>query len=163
MTTFKVLYRAADKTAYVLPNAQANIAGTTGIGTFDHDNDPDDELGSDVNHVAYHHVQDLLYKQGEQNMQSVKIVIVPTEVVLYPSELELDLADAAPVQLKWDLVPDNGLSSAVTFASSAADKATVSEDGVVTAVAVGETTITMTHTLTGLTDTCVVTVVDTSG
>ncbi len=62
--------------------APAAIGGAyTNLGAFEHNNE--DEESTDLNgmqgladnHVLYHHVQDVLYKQGVQDMQSVKIYV----------------------------------------------------------------------------------------
>lgn len=164
MSTYKVRWKAATKEAFVLPNAQANPAGTTAAGTFDHDDDADDNLGDDgnvgtENHVLYHHVLDCLRAVGVLNMQEVTILRVVTSVALYPATKSIDLSNAETLQLTWDLLPAGGTVTDVTFVSSDPAKATVSATGLVTPVATGVTTITMTHTGSGLTDTCVVTVV----
>lgn len=64
-------------------SAPAAIGGTgmSDLGTFEHDNESEESTGINGmqgladNHVIYHHVQDVLYKQGVQDMQSVKILI----------------------------------------------------------------------------------------
>lgn len=156
---YKVRWKAATKEAFVLPNANANPAGTTAItGTFNHFDDASDNLDVAESHVLYHHVRDLLYAADIEDMGSVSIVIVPTTLTLYPATKTIDLSNAETLQLTWELTPSTGSNQTVTFASSDATKATVNSAGLVTPVAAGETTITATHTLSGKTDTCVVTV-----
>lgn len=72
MTTLQLAYNAKTKEAKIQKPGAAVGAGFTDLGDFHHPN-PSDELGFDGNHVLYHHVQDMLYKVGEQNMQAVKI------------------------------------------------------------------------------------------
>ena len=62
--------------------APAAIGGAyTNLGTFEHNNESEESTGlngmQDLadNHVVFHHVQDALYKQGVQDMQSIKIFI----------------------------------------------------------------------------------------
>lgn len=81
MATYKVHWKASTRKVQVLPTATATPAGFTNIGSFDHGDDADDELGNDgasgtENHVIYHHVRDALYSVGEQNMQTVDIETV---------------------------------------------------------------------------------------
>lgn len=64
--------------------------------------------------------------------------------------------------LKATLVPENATNKALTWSSSAEAVATV-EDGVVTAVAMGTTTITVATEDGGFTDSCTVTVWGTCG
>ena len=53
----------------------------TNLGAFEHNNETERSTGLNGmqgladNHVIYHHVQDVLYKQGVQDMQSVKIYV----------------------------------------------------------------------------------------
>ncbi len=81
MVRLKVAWNAAAKTATVIPYATALPGGTTNAGDFYHDDvqgDNDkagDHVGHGVNHVMFHHVRDVLYKNGVLDMQPVKITI----------------------------------------------------------------------------------------
>ena len=72
----KAVFKASTGQVQVLPNATATPGGYTSLGTFEH-NSNTDKLGTPLshNHVIYHHVRDLLYKVGVQDMQSIKITI----------------------------------------------------------------------------------------
>lgn len=52
--------------------------GTTDLGTFKHDG-ASDTRGYAKGHVLIHHIQDLLYKVGEYNLQRITLVPVPVE------------------------------------------------------------------------------------
>ena len=84
------------------------------------------------------------------------------EIVVTPSTVTLDVSDEDTQQLTVAGLVDSEASTAgflVTYESSDPTKATVDEDGLVTPLAAGSTTITATavHDDT-ITDTCVVTV-----
>lgn len=164
MATFKVRWHAASNTAYVLLNADANPAGTTAAGaTFDHGDDPDDNLGDDgtvgtENHAIYHHVQERLYGIGVENMQSVTIAYLPSAIAVYPSAVTLDISNGQTSQITIDKTPSDAWSDAYTFVSADPTKATVSAAGLITPVAAGASVVTVTHTASGKTDTVAVTV-----
>ena len=82
--------------------------------------------------------------------------IAATGVALAPSSLALTVGDTS--QLVPVVLPTNATNKAVTYSSSAGTYATVSDEGVVTALAAGTTTITVTTEDGGFTDTCSVTV-----
>ena len=73
MPKYQVSWDPLTKVATVQAEDVEPVAGSTVIGTFEHDAVPD-PLGPVVNHVYYHHVRDLLYLKGEQDMQRVTIV-----------------------------------------------------------------------------------------
>lgn len=79
-----------------------------------------------------------------------------TGVGLAPSEAELGIADT--LKLTAVVTPDGATDKAVSFASDDTAVATVSDSGVVTAVAAGSATITVTTHDGSFTDTCEVTV-----
>ena len=79
-----------------------------------------------------------------------------TGVGLAPAELTLEIGDTA--KLVTTIFPDNATDKVVAYASDATTIATVSEEGVVTAVAAGSATITVTTHDGSFTDTCDVTV-----
>ena len=70
----------------------------------------------------------------------------------------LIIAPTTTYQLTATLIPSNATNKAVTWSSNTPSIATVDSTGLVTAVADGTTTITVTTTDGGYTDTCVVTV-----
>ena len=83
---YRINWQAATRHVFIetgVNSAPAPISGSgmTDLGTFEHNNET--ERSTDLsgmqeladNHVIYHHVQDVLYKQGVQDMQSVKIYI----------------------------------------------------------------------------------------
>lgn len=82
--------------------------------------------------------------------------VAVTGVALAPSTLTL--GESETYQLVPTVIPTNASNKAVTYSSSAEGVATVSADGVVTAVGEGSATITVTTTDGSFTDTCAVTV-----
>jgi hypothetical protein len=58
-------------TVTVLPAASATPGGSTLLGTFSHDLDP--EALETANHVLYHDIRDMLYRVGILDMQRVEI------------------------------------------------------------------------------------------
>ena len=83
---YRINWQAATRHVFVetgVNSAPAPIIGTgmTDLGAFQHDNETEQSTGLNGmqgladNHVIYHHVQDVLYKQGVQDMQSVKIYV----------------------------------------------------------------------------------------
>lgn len=84
-------------------------------------------------------------------------VVAPTSIAVAPSSATLDAGETA--SLAAALAPANTTNKAVTWASSDQAVATVDESGVVTAVASGTATITVTSVAdTSLTATCSITV-----
>lgn len=79
-----------------------------------------------------------------------------TGVGVVPSSLALSVGENATIRA--EVAPANATNKAVTYSSSAEAVATVSEAGVVHAVAAGSATITATTTDGNFTDTCSVTV-----
>jgi len=81
-----------------------------------------------------------------------------TGVGVIPSALSLAIGEDGSVRA--EVSPENATNKAVTWTSSAEGVATVSEAGVVHAVAAGSATITATTTDGNFTDTCAVTVAE---
>ena len=79
-----------------------------------------------------------------------------TGVGLTPSTISV--AKDSTKKLKVTITPDNATDKAVTFATSSSSVATVDSKGVVTGVAAGSATITVTTHDGSFTDTCAVTV-----
>ena len=82
--------------------------------------------------------------------------VAVTGVGLAPSSETLEVDDT--LQLVATVYPTNATNKAVSFSSSAEGVATVDEDGLVTAVAEGSATITVTTSDGNKTDTCSITV-----
>ncbi len=93
--------------------------------------------------------------QTPDTVQTTQTVNV-TAVSLAPATASLEVDGT--VQLIPTVLPANATDKTVSYGSSAEGIATVSEAGLVTAVATGTATITVTTTDGGFTDTCAVTV-----
>lgn len=158
MATYQIAYKASTKEVKIQNSGAALGAGFANIGTFDHDADPDDNLGVDANHVYWHHVRDKLYAQGVLDMQSVTIKVPVVSIDVTPATQTLDISNGDTVQLATAFTPPIARNQALTFVSSDPTKATVDANGKVRPVAAGSATITVTSVDTGVTDTCVVTV-----
>ncbi len=163
MPTYQVAWKASTKEVKVQNDGDAVGVGFTDIGSFDHFDDADDELGNDgavgtENHVFYHHVRDLLYAAGVQDMQ--RITISAPKVVGISSVIGDDtLANAATSQITNTFDPVTAVDKRVTYSTSNPAVATVSATGLVTAGATdGTATITVTTMDGGFTDTILVTV-----
>lgn len=158
MSTFQVAWNATTKVVKVQKDGDAPGAGFTDIGSFDHVSDPDDELGAGENHVLFHHVRDLLYLAGVENLQFIEIQ--------YPYLVGISASPAGPValdnaatqQLTITFDPVTAPNRTVSYVSSDITIATVSASGLITADAVneGQTIITVTSEEGGFTDTVVV-------
>lgn len=79
MATYQLAWNPTTKVALIQADNAAVPGGSTDIGSFTHaDVEPaatgkPENYEFDVNHVIYQHVRDLLYKQGWEDMQRVKI------------------------------------------------------------------------------------------
>jgi len=166
MSTYQVAWHAVDRIATIQPNGDALPAGSVKAGTFKH-NEADDNLGDSVNdavhdnHVFYHHVRDILYKLGVQDMQRLSIIVdnIYVAVVSFtvvPPTVSRTVGQTQQITHVW--TPSDASNKNVTYTSSDPTKATVSASGLITAVAVGSATITAVAE-DGLTShTCVVTI-----
>ena len=86
---------------------------------------------------------------------SLECTPVPVESVSFKgSTVSLDLNETQ--QLEWTINPENAANTNVTFTSSDTSVATVDENGLVTAVGIGEATITVTTEDGQKTNTCLV-------
>ena len=150
---YRINYHAASKLIRLESgsgSAPAAISGGgyTSLGTFRHDNDAEASTGLNGmqgladNHVLYHHVQDALYKQGVQDMQSVKIYVDrPRSISIGTGTLNVAVgANSAPLNVT--LTPSGATDKEVVYTSSDPAKATVNEKGVVHGVAAGNVVIT---------------------
>jgi hypothetical protein len=145
MANYQVAYNPASKVAKIQPQGAAAGAGFTVKGTFHHE-DNDDTLGKPAahNHVFYHHVRDIMYKNGVLDMHAVKITMPVAQISVPDVAKTLDLSNAETYQIYPSTVPADAPDVTYTYASSDATKATVSNRGLVTPVAVGTTNITVT-------------------
>lgn len=164
MPTYQVAWNATTRVAKVQNDGDAVGAGFTDIGSFDHHDDTDDELGDDgavgsENHVYYHHVRDLLYAEGELDMQSISI-LAPRAIGISAVIADDTLANEATSQITVTFDPVTTTDKRVTYSSSDETIATVDADGLVTADAVedGEVIITVTSLDGSFTDAITVTV-----
>lgn len=89
----------------------------------------------------------------------VTVVIPVVGISTLPATVELDLSELDTQQMVNTFDPVSPTNTAVTYDTSDALVATVSVDGLITAVGVGTATITVTTDDGSFTDTCVVTVV----
>ena len=158
MSRYTVQYRASDKNAMIQPYGADSIAGYTNIGSYYHDGGGVDDIGTKPDgHRTYHHVQDLLYKIGEQNMQSVKIFYPRvTDIVSTPETVSK--AAGQTQQITNVISPANAVNTAVNYSTSNAAKATVSPTGLITFVAQGTAVITISTVDGNFVDTIAVTV-----
>lgn len=161
MPTLQIAYNATTKVATVQAKGDVVPAGSTIINPDLPHNITGDPLGAGVNHVLYHHVQEALYHIGQLDMQVVQIdwdtvYKAVTGLSSTPATVTLD-ADATQ-QITNVFAPVDASNQAVTYSTSDATKATVSASGLITAVATGSATITVTAADGGFTDTVVVTI-----
>lgn len=158
MSRYQVAYNPTTKVATVQAYGDATLAGSTNIGDFYHGGGGVDVLDpvSD-NHVIFHHVQDLLYRNGKQNMQDKKIVCKRLTAMTSSPDTTTKAA-AATQQITNTFTPADAANRKVTYTSSDITKATVSASGLITAVATGSATITVTAEDGGWQDTVAVTV-----
>ena len=161
MSRYQVAYKASTKEATIQAYGDDSISGTENIGDFYHDGGGVDKVGDDSDtHVLFHHVQDLLYTvKGEQNMQSIKILRKRvTSIDATAADTALNLTTDTSEQITTTFVPTDAANRGLIYTSSDPTKLTVNETGLVTAIAVGTATITVTSVDTGVTDTVAFTV-----
>lgn len=162
--TYKVGYKAATKEIQIKHNSENLEAGFVSWGTINHDPvgksalDTTDGRGSGHSHSLYHHIRDLCYDHDILDMQSVSILF-DENVNLTGIALNLAGPVAKTVgqteQLTVAFTPTDATNQNVVWSTSDATKATVSQTGLVTAVAAGSATITVTSRDGALTDTVV--------
>ena len=129
--------------------APAAIGGAyTNLGTFEHDNEDEESTGLNGmqgladNHVLFHHVQDALYKQGVQDMQSVKIYVNRTRSISIGSGTLTVAVGANSAPLNVTVTPSGSTDKEVVYTSSNTAVATVNSKGVVHGVKAGNAVIT---------------------
>lgn len=161
MAVIQIAYNAATKVATVQTKGDAPPTGSTVLQNNITHNATGDVLESGVNHVLYHHVQDALYKIGQLDMQSVRIdldIVYTALTALSSTPATVTLAVAATQQITNTFTPPDASNKTVTYTTSAPTKATVNASGLITAVATGSATITVTSADGAFTDTVVVTI-----
>lgn len=149
-TIFDVFRKVATKEIVVREDGGAVPAGFTAWGTF--------TLDTDYPDTVYDHIRRLLWAAGETEIAQWSIKRYATAIDVQPSAYTCDLSDGETVQLQVNFTPFDANDEAVTFVSSDPTKATVNATGLVTPVAAGATTITVTNTQSGKTDTVAITV-----
>lgn len=145
MTTFQVAWNPTTRIAKVQNSGDALGSGFSNIGTFDHFDDADDELGNQPgtgteNHALFHHVRDLLYAEGVEDMQRVSIQ-APVPVGISAVIGDDTLANAATSQITTTFDPVTTVDKRLTYSTSNAAVATVSDSGLVTAGATDGTAV----------------------
>lgn len=160
MARYQVAYKASTKEAFLQAYGDATLSGAVNIGDFYHDGGGVDALDpvSD-NHVLYHDIQDICYRNDLLNMQDIKIKI--TRV----TSIESSVADAAmhtgsdtTEQISTVFTPATASNRTLSYSSSNPAVATVSASGLITAVGAGSCVITVTAEDGGATDTVAITV-----
>jgi hypothetical protein len=173
MATYKLELSAkdADKPGwdvFVAAGADALPGTGTSLGTVDHDaaTDPLDKYAG--NHVAFHHVQEIVYKRlyptgaagahpfwpyGFHDMSAIRIkrhgALMTATAVTAPA-VTMAVAATATIVLKYDPGQVAAANADHTFVSSNTAIATVAATGVVTGVAPGGTVITVVNKFNGL-------------
>lgn len=149
---YRINWHAATRRILLESNANAAPAAIggayTNLGTIEHGPDADDDAGLPgmqefpENHVIFHHVQDALYKAGVQGMSSIKIYLDrPRSISIGTGTLNVAVgANSAP--LAATATPAGATDKEVTYTSSATNRATVNEQGVVHGVSAGSAVIT---------------------
>ena len=168
MATYEIHYDPETRTAHVIAEGEDAPDDTVDIGEFEYE-------PGDIN-TFFHHVRDALYHrkpdgaagfwpENETDMQRITILgevvdepVAVTGVTLVPAAVSVE--EGATTQLTATVAPANATNAAVTYESSAAGTATVSGTDLVTGVAAGVATITVTTTDGEFTDTSVVTVTE---
>lgn len=141
----------------------ANLNETMNVATFtctvDEDFSGTAVVGFDQTNTDIHHgttIQDSDVLNLTYNDASVVITIPATGITTTPTSVTLEKGTTQA--LSTVLVPANATNQNVTYTSSNQNVATVSADGVITAVGEGTATITVTSADGGYTATCAVTV-----
>ena len=188
MPQYQIAYHKNTKKVVIQLNGDvlpANIGGQSfiNIGTFYHESSQDN-LGDNPslpgegvlaeNHVLFHHVRDALYKRSAANasntaaypfnitdMSGITIEIdnIKNNVSIDVTPATRTLTVASPtVQLVTAFTPADSTDKRLTYVSSDPTKATVNATGLVTRVANGSTTITVSTVEGNKQDTVAITV-----
>ena len=151
MARYQVAFDASAMDVIVQTYGAATVAGYDNIGNFYHDGPSgvdvlgdESERDPDTSHVIYHHIRDLLYAEGVQDMARVTInVIRPTAIDATATDVDLSLASDTSEQIAVAFTPADTSNKDVTYESSDPDVLTVSASGLVTAVAAGNASVTV--------------------
>ncbi|WVK89943.1 tail protein [Burkholderia phage vB_BpP_HN02] len=172
MTTLQVCYKPDGQKIMVQANGAAVPGGYTKLGTFDHP-DADDSLSRNGDsHVWYHHIQEIMYHTKNsgapiagffpESITNMQLLTIETDIVraegLTVAPKTANVAVAATQQLTPTFFPAGTTDKTVKYTTSDATKATVNAAGLVTGVAVGTATITVTSNDGDFKDTAVITV-----
>jgi uncharacterized protein YjdB len=155
MPTYRLVYNKTSKVALVQLEATAVPGGSVNAGTFVY---PDG-----TNTVLFHHIRDLLYKLGVQDMQSTRITLaagaaqIPVEAI-HVTPNAFSIAVNATQQLTVAYVPTNASTKTAVYESEDPTIATVNASGLVTGKKKGKTRVAIASTDGGKTDFCTVTV-----
>jgi hypothetical protein len=179
MAVYNIGLNAARTIAYVTIDPEPlPVEATIVLTDIEHDDADDAVHAFAANHVLAHHVRDLLYKRkasdgssgatypnGMYDLSKVSIVksgdLWAAEDIRITAVADLDLSDldTATLEIKYFPSMEVADNDHFTYVSSDPSKATVSAAGLVTAVGVGTTTITVSQAATGFEATVVITVV----
>ena len=155
MANYQLAWNATTLVATVQLKGDALPAGSTKLGEFKHDTSLDN-LGDNPanppklaeNHVFFHHVRDLLYTVGQQNMGIITIAndtdyvgLTAFTIVESPTTT---VAIGANKQLTFTFTPSNASNKKLTYVSATPANATVNSTGVIHGVAAGTSVITVT-------------------
>lgn len=162
MADYKLTWKASTYTATVRLAAAATPGDEISAGTFTHvvPAAQKDKLGSGDSHVFYNHVQDLLYKQGVEDMARVKIRLRISEkpvTALTLSDNTLTIPSMGKEQLGVTFTPADATDKRLAFTTSNPDVALVSQEGHITYVAPGTADIIVQSVDSDVTKVCVVT------
>ncbi len=138
---------ALESNSGAAPTAIAG-GGFTNLGSFRQDNEA--EVGTGVpgmqgfadNHTLFHPVQDVLYKNGIQDMQAYKIFVDRVRTISIGAGTVNVAVNASVGPWPVTYTPANATDRELVYTSSDVTKATVDSKGVVTGKAVGTSTIT---------------------
>ena len=72
MSTYRIALNKRLGKLIILAEADALPAGYVSLGTTEHGG-PDDKYGYEGNHTLYHHLRDVLYKEGIENMAAIVV------------------------------------------------------------------------------------------
>lgn len=164
-----VFFNQTARKIYALTEDSAP-AGSIKVGEFVHNGE--DPLGYSDNHVLFHHIREIFYKvnsKGEVSFFPDNITDFAPYKILLKTQGEPESLTATPDTISFDtlgdteeitveVLPGNPDGLPVVFESDDEDVATVSNDGVVTAIGNGTATITVSLEGTSINDTVEVTV-----
>lgn len=160
MARYQVAYKASTKEAFLQAYGDDTLSGAVNIGDFYHDGGGVDVLDpvSD-NHVLYHDIQDICYRNDLLNMQAIKIVITRvTSIESSVADAAMQVGVDATEQITTVFTPATASNRTLSYSSSNEAVATVSASGLITAVGAGSCVITVTAEDGGATDTVAITV-----